>query len=83
MAAVIERAAGAAGIKSRRLSSGAVHDAQNLARQVKAGMLFVPSVAGISHAPLEWTHWEDVEHGAKVLTETLKILSGGVPEDKS
>ncbi len=73
--AVIERAAREIGVTSQRMNSGAVHDAQNMARRVKSGMLFVPSVRGISHAPLEWTNWEDIENGARVLTGTLKMLS--------
>jgi acetylornithine deacetylase/succinyl-diaminopimelate desuccinylase-like protein len=38
-------------------------------------MIFVPSVGGVSHTPLEWTDWEDIERGVKVLTRTLKNLS--------
>jgi N-carbamoyl-L-amino-acid hydrolase len=62
-------------IKAQRINSGAGHDAQNMAGKVKTGMIFVPSVNGISHAPLEWTNWEDIEKGEQVLTQTLKSLS--------
>jgi acetylornithine deacetylase/succinyl-diaminopimelate desuccinylase-like protein len=57
------------------MSSGAGHDAQNMAEKVKTAMIFVPSIGGISHSPLEWTNWEDIENGIRVLTETIRILS--------
>lgn len=62
-------------IQSMRMNSGAGHDAQNMSEKVKTGMIFVPSVKGISHAPMEWTEWEDIENGVRVLVETLKNLS--------
>ena len=38
------------------MPSGAGHDAQILARRMRSGMMFVPSVSGVSH------HWsEDTE----------------------
>jgi len=49
--------------------------ARCIAAKVKTGMIFVPSIKGISHAPMEWTEWEDIENGVKVLVETLKHLS--------
>ena len=57
------------------MNSGAVHDSQNLTEKVKTGMIFVPSVRGISHAPMEWTEWDDIEKGVKVLTQTIMNLS--------
>lgn len=71
----IEKAAQKTGILSRRMQSGAGHDSQNLAGCVKTGMVFVPSVNGISHSPLEWTEWGDIEKGLTVLTETIRELS--------
>ena len=71
----IDKAAMAMRIKTKRMNSGAGHDAQNIAKKVKTAMIFVPSINGISHSPLEWTNWEDVENGIKVLTETIKTLS--------
>jgi len=73
----IEHATESIGIKAKRMNSGAGHDAQNVAQKVKTGMIFVPSVNGISHSPLEWTHWEDIEKGIQVLTGALKQLSKG------
>jgi N-carbamoyl-L-amino-acid hydrolase len=72
---IIEKSAKQVGINVRRMNSGAAHDAQNMAERVKTGMIFVPSVNGVSHAPMEWTGWEDIENGVKVLTQTLKNLS--------
>lgn len=63
------------GINSIRMNSGAGHDSQNMAEVVKTGMIFVPSVKGISHSPMEWTEWEDIEKGEQVLVETIKTLA--------
>jgi beta-ureidopropionase / N-carbamoyl-L-amino-acid hydrolase len=63
----IEAACGRLGLKSQRLPSGAGHDAQMMALLGPMGMIFVPSVKGISHSPLELTHWEDCARGADVL----------------
>jgi len=72
---VIEQSAGQVRIQAKRMNSGAGHDAQNMAERVKTGMIFVPSVKGISHAPMEWTEWDDIENGVMVLTQTIKNLS--------
>ncbi|GAA0357089.1 Zn-dependent hydrolase [Bowmanella denitrificans] len=59
------------------MPSGAGHDAQYMARITPTGMIFVPSVGGISHAPDEWTHWQDVHTGANLLLQTaLKYAQG-------
>jgi N-carbamoyl-L-amino-acid hydrolase len=39
--------------------------------KVKTGMVFVPSVNGISHSPMEWTDWKDIEMEIKMLTQTI------------
>ena len=49
------------------LASGAGHDAMQVGQIAPAGMLFVPSVQGRSHAPDELTHAPDVLAGAWVL----------------
>lgn len=49
------------------MPSGAGHDAQFMSDITDAGLIFVPSVNGISHSPKEWTNWKDVERGANVL----------------
>lgn len=71
----IAKAARELGTEARRMNSGAGHDAQNIAEKVKTGMIFVPSANGISHSPMEWTNWQDIEAGIKVLTRTLEGLS--------
>jgi beta-ureidopropionase / N-carbamoyl-L-amino-acid hydrolase len=71
----IEKSAISQGIRIKRMNSGAVHDSQNMAAKVKTGMIFVPSVRGISHAPTEWTEWDDIERGVQVLTRTIMNLS--------
>ena len=68
---VIERAAKALSLPSTRLPSGAGHDAQMMAQLGPMGMIFVPSVAGISHSPKELTTWEDCANGANVLLQAV------------
>jgi N-carbamoyl-L-amino-acid hydrolase len=67
----IERAAGSLGLGASRLPSGAGHDAQNMALLGPMGMIFVPSVGGVSHSPKELTHWDDCARGADVLLRTV------------
>ena len=69
--AQIEGAAAALGFKTMRLPSGAGHDAQVMAKLGPMGMIFVPSVAGISHSPKELSHWQDCANGANVLLQTI------------
>jgi N-carbamoyl-L-amino-acid hydrolase len=57
------------------MPSGAGHDAQMLARICPSGMIFVPSVAGISHNPAEHTEPDDLEAGANVLLATMLELT--------
>ena len=67
----IEEAAADLGLKTTRLPSGAGHDAQWMARLAPMGMIFVPSVGGISHSPKELTHWDDCARGADVLLRAV------------
>ena len=73
--AVIEEAAGHLGLPTRRMPSGAGHDAQVLAAVTDAGMIFVPSQGGRSHRPDEWTDWPALERGANVLLGALVRLA--------
>jgi N-carbamoyl-L-amino-acid hydrolase len=71
----IERAsADFAGGRSIRMPSGAGHDAQILATIMPAGMLFVPSIGGISHHWTENTADADIVTGAQVFVETCRRL---------
>ncbi len=59
----------------QRIASGAGHDAQILARMCPAGMIFVPSVGGLSHNVAEFTNDRDIEAGASVLLDLLLELA--------
>ena len=72
---LVETTARRLGHSVRRLPSGAGHDAQMLARVCPAGMIFVPSVGGISHNVQEYTAVADLEAGANVLLHTLLALA--------
>lgn len=74
--ATIERLAQEHGLSSRRMPSGAGHDAQMFARVCPTGMIFVPSVDGISHNVDEYTSPVDVEAGANLLLHTMLELAG-------
>jgi len=74
--AAFERQAVRLGGDPLRMPSGAGHDTQFLTEITRAGMIFVPSVGGVSHAPDEWTHWADVELGADVLLATAMEFLG-------
>lgn len=71
---VVEASARALGLSTRRMPSGAGHDAQSMAKLGPMGMIFVPSVGGISHAPDEYTAPEDNTNGANVLLSALLAL---------
>ena len=62
------------GLSSKQMQSGAGHDAQDMAKIVPVGMIFVPSVNGISHSPKEYTFPEDMANGANVLLRTLLAI---------
>ncbi len=68
---IIARAADELGLTYQRMPSGAGHDAQDIAQIAPIGMIFVPSVGGISHSPKEFTSAEDMANGASVLLRTV------------
>ena len=72
---LVESTASALGLSVRRMPSGAGHDAQILAGVCPAGMVFVPSVKGISHNPAEHTEPDDLVAGANVLLNTVVALA--------
>ena len=57
-----------------RLPRGAGHDAQMMAQIAPMGMIFVPSVGGISDSPKELTHWDDCARGADVLLHAVLAM---------
>lgn len=67
MIALLEKHSKARGYKTLVMPSGAGHDSQFFTDITPTGLLFIPSVGGISHAPDEWSHWHDVEKGCNVL----------------
>lgn len=69
--ALAEAAEGEAPGRWRRMTSGALHDAMNLARLMPAAMLFVPSIGGISHAFDEDTGEDDLLTGLRVLARAV------------
>lgn len=70
----VEQAATSLGLTSLRMPSGAGHDAQSMAALGPIGMIFIPSVGGISHSPREYSKPEDVVNGADVLLRTLLTI---------
>ena len=73
MQALVAEAADQAGLGYASLPSGAGHDAQAIATITEAGMVFVPSVNGISHSPGEYTPPEDCATGAQALLNMLLL----------
>lgn len=71
----VERIAQAHGRTTLRLPSGAGHDAQMMARLCPTGMIFVPSVKGLSHNVAEYTTPADLEAGAAVLLDVMLELA--------
>ncbi|TRC95544.1 Zn-dependent hydrolase [Mesorhizobium sp. WSM4303] len=71
----IEAAAKNRGLAVRRMTSGAGHDAQMMARMAPAAMIFVPSAGGISHSPLEHTEDAELVAGANNLLDVASELA--------
>ncbi|RUU78100.1 Zn-dependent hydrolase [Mesorhizobium sp. M7A.F.Ca.MR.362.00.0.0] len=72
---LIEAAAKNRGLGVRRMTSGAGHDAQMLARIAPAAMIFVPSAGGISHSPREHTDDAELVAGANILLDVAAQLA--------
>lgn len=73
----LESAATRLSLPWRRLPSGAAHDAQIVAAIAPVAMIFVPSRDGQSHSPGEWTDWEDIFAGARLLHEAAREMAHG------
>jgi beta-ureidopropionase / N-carbamoyl-L-amino-acid hydrolase len=71
---LIDDTARGLGLNTKLMPSGAGHDAQEIAALGPVGMIFIPSVGGISHSPKEFSRPEDIENGANVLLQTLVRL---------
>ncbi len=72
--ALFRKIAAARGVSCTDTISGPAHDAACLARRVPTGLLFVPSIDGLSHCPQEATHPEHLAQGALVLEDSLRAL---------
>jgi N-carbamoyl-L-amino-acid hydrolase len=73
---IVERSADTLGLSAVRMPSGAGHDAQMMAQISPMGMIFVPSIGGISHSPRELTRWDDCANGANVLLQAVLAADG-------
>ena len=72
---LVEEAARSRGLASKRMTSGAGHDAQMIARIAPSAMIFVRSLGGISHSPRELTPDADLVAGANVLLDVVARLA--------
>jgi beta-ureidopropionase / N-carbamoyl-L-amino-acid hydrolase len=63
-----------AGLPVRSMPSWAGHDAKVLARRLPVGMVFVPSIGGVSHAPHESTRPEHCAVAAELLLHAVRRL---------
>jgi beta-ureidopropionase / N-carbamoyl-L-amino-acid hydrolase len=71
----VQAACDALRLRTRRMPSGAGHDAQNLAGVTASGMLFIPSRGGRSHRPDEMSDWKAIGRGTNALLHTLLRLA--------
>ncbi|MDX2046308.1 MAG: M20 family metallo-hydrolase [Chitinophagaceae bacterium] len=60
-----------AGFTTKFMQSGAGHDAQEMALIAPVAMIFIPSKAGISHSPKEFSTATDMANGGNVLLQTI------------
>jgi N-carbamoyl-L-amino-acid hydrolase len=83
MVDLVEATSTRLGYTTRRLPSGAGHDAQMLARICPTAMVFTPSVNGLSHNIAEFTEAADIDAGANVLLQVVLSLAAdtGRPDD--
>ncbi len=72
----IARAAEALGYRARRMASGALHDASNMAKIAPSAMIFVPCKDGISHNVAESAAPDDLEAGCNVLMQAMLASAG-------
>lgn len=72
---VIEDSAKKSSVDYLTMNSGAVHDCAMLAKHTEIGMIFVPSIGGISHSPEEDTAFQDIVNGANLLLHSVLALA--------
>lgn len=62
------------GLSTKYMQSGAGHDSQHIASIAPAGMIFIPSIGGVSHSPKEFSTTADIVNGVNVLMQTVLLL---------
>lgn len=62
------------GCAYQTMPSGAFHDSLLISARFPTGMIFIPSVGGISHSPREFSTAADIEKGCDVLLRTVLII---------
>ncbi len=62
------------GLKTYRMPSGAGHDAQSIAKLAPVGMIFIPSINGVSHSPKEFSKPMQIGNGTNVLLKSILSL---------
>ena len=72
---LLEEAAKSLHLSYRKMHSGAGHDSQIIAQKTKTNMIFVPSVDGVSHSPLEYSKPDDIGHGYLLLKALLREIA--------
>ena len=76
----IDESAKELGLSTLFMPSGAGHDAQDMAKIAPTGMIFIPSVGGISHSPKEYSRPEDITNGVNVLLHTILKIDRRAPD---
>ncbi len=80
MRRIIANSADELGMSFKLMPSGAGHDAQDMTHIAPTGMIFVPSVNGVSHSPKEFTTAQDMANGVSVLLRTVLAIDDGALE---
>jgi N-carbamoyl-L-amino-acid hydrolase len=75
----VSAAATSLSLTSRVMPSGAGHDAQAMAQLGPMGMIFIPSIGGISHSPNEFSTPRDCTSGANVLLRAVLAADHALP----
>jgi N-carbamoyl-L-amino-acid hydrolase len=73
---LIDNTARSLGFSTKWMPSGAGQDAQEIAHLGPVGMIFIPSIGGISHSPKEFSRPQDIENGANVLLQAIVAFDG-------
>src|SRR5699024_2112488 len=63
------------GFAYKKMNSGAVHDSVMFTDLAEVGMIFAPSIGGLSHCPNEDTDFDDIKKGVEVFYKTILQLA--------